>query len=427
MFTTPGFSRAVALGSVMGLVAAVALAAPARAAAGDLDPTFGGDGVVTLEIGDPAGAEGAADLVVLGDGTIFAVGSAGFETHPPVLRTYLLSPTGEPLTPAGGIGPRDGSALRAVARAPGGKVVAVGWAGTFAYEGPLIRSWFLVARFLPNGAPDPSFSGDGFALTAMGAGDAFANDVAVRPDGRIVVTGAATRNGAGVFAAARYTAAGALDPTFGTNGRSFVTFAAGNAEAEAVGIGPDGGVVIAGTSVLPSDGRPSFAVARLRSNGTLDARFSGDGRTIVTFSTRRATAHDVGVMADGRIVVGGVVSSLTGDLFGLARLRTGGGLDTTFDADGKVLTRFTSGDATLWALTLVPGGTIVAAGGADYDLALARYSPNGMLDATFGGDGMVTTDQPDPSAFRGVALMPDGKIMAAGNTGNEPAFARYLA
>jgi uncharacterized delta-60 repeat protein len=419
------FSRALAAGAVSATVMAFALAPPAQAAAGDLDPEFGDGGVVTLEIGDPAGAEGVTDLVILDDGSIFAVGNAGFETHPPVLQTYLLTPGGDPLTPAGGIGPRDGSSLRGVARAPGGKVVAAGWAGTFAEEGPLLRSWFLVARFLPNGAPDPTFSGDGFALTWMSGDDAFASDVAVMADGRIVVTGSAIRDGRVVFAAARYRAGGALDPSFGTNGRSFVPFTAGSAEAEAVAIGPGGGIVLVGTMARATDGRRSFAVARLRADGRPDRSFSGDGKTTVAFPSRSASARDVVVRADGRIVIGGIVSSPTGDLFGLVRLRPGGLLDTAFDVDGKVLTRFVAGDASLWALAGAPSGAIVAAGSAGYDLALARYAPNGALDRTFGGDGMVTTDPEDPSSFRGVALQPDGRIVAAGSIGQEPAFARY--
>ena len=68
------------------------------------------------------------------------------------------------------------------------------------------------------------------------------------------------------------------------------------------------------------------------------------------------------------------------------------------------------------------------------DIALARYLPNGTLDTTFGGDGLVTTDigvaammPPGPA----VALQPDGKIVAAGwsvtsSTGHRSfALARY--
>ena len=50
------------------------------------------------------------------------------------------------------------------------------------------------------------------------------------------------------------------------------------------------------------------------------------------------------------------------------------------------------------------------------DFALARYLPNGTLDATFSGDGRVLTDfgsGSDDYAFA-LALQPDGKIVVAG-------------
>jgi uncharacterized delta-60 repeat protein len=60
-----------------------------------------------------------------------------------------------------------------------------------------------------------------------------------------------------------------------------------------------------------------------------------------------------------------------------------------------------------------------------YDFALARYLPNGSLDSTFGGDGRVSTDFGDGDFAFGLALQPDGKLVAAGITGGTFALARY--
>ena len=74
-----------------------------------------------------------------------------------------------------------------------------------------------------------------------------------------------------------------------------------------------------------------------------------------------------------------------------------------------------------------------AAGGADF--ALARYSPNGLLDASFSGDGKQTTDFGGIDEASGVALQGDGKIVAVGDGGlggtggtgtSDFALARYL-
>jgi hypothetical protein len=63
------------------------------------------------------------------------------------------------------------------------------------------------------------------------------------------------------------------------------------------------------------------------------------------------------------------------------------------------------------------------------DFALVRYNPDGTPDATFGtaGDGKVTTDfgSPAEEAALGVALQADGKIVLAGDAGNNFALARY--
>ena len=78
--------------------------------------------------------------------------------------------------------------------------------------------------------------------------------------------------------------------------------------------------------------------------------------------------------------------------------QTPSGLDAGFGAGGKVITEFggtTSGD---WAsgVAVQPDGKVVAAGQTNVhgptDFALARYYPNGTLDSSFGTGGKVITD-----------------------------------
>lgn len=112
-----------------------------------------------------------------------------------------------------------------------------------------------------------------------------------------------------------------------------------------------------------------------------------------------------------------------------------GMLDTTFDADGKVITSFLTGDAKLFDLVIQPDQKILAAGYAEgstgQDFALARYHPDGSLDASFGFGGQRTTDFGFGNDFgRSVVLQPDGKIIVAGYAANagttDFALARYL-
>jgi uncharacterized delta-60 repeat protein len=101
-----------------------------------------------------------------------------------------------------------------------------------------------------------------------------------------------------------------------------------------------------------------------------------------------------------------------------------GDLDPTFDGDGKVTTSFIFTDEAR-GVAIQPDGKIVAAGVAICDpcagpvtphvFALARYNRDGSLDTTFDGDGRVTTnfDLPESEAFA-VAIQTDGRIIAAG-------------
>jgi uncharacterized delta-60 repeat protein len=418
------------------LVAGLALGQPAWAAGGDLDPTFGDDGItISDDSGD--GTEAAHDVVVLPDGSIFAVGNIAYETAGPFATYERYSSTGERLTvgdPGSVFANFDATSFRAAAVTPEGKVVAVGWAGQLTENGGLIRSRFLVARFLANGSLDPSFSGDGIVVTPMGWGDADANDVGVRGDGRIVVVGDALRR-TGVIAVARYLPGGALDPTFGSNGRAFVSAPAGLWEARSVALDAYGRIIVAARRGLEwsAGGSPRFAVARLHPRGVIDDTFGTAGIATVDFGGRPAAPTEVVVGPDLRIVVGGTAVTPNGDRFALARLLPRGALDPTFDGDGRVLTRFVGGGGSLDGLLRQPDGRIVAGG---WDLpgvfALARYRPNGTLDPTFGTNGMVRLTEPVDGRIEALARQADGKIVAAGSAaGSEaihwtPTYARLL-
>jgi len=122
--------------------------------------------------------------------------------------------------------------------------------------------------------------------------------------------------------------------------------------------------------------------------------------------------------------------------FALARYNPDGSLDTTFSGDGLLTTDFGNNEDRAYAVALQADGKIVATGNASIgitnDFALARYNPDGSLDTTFDTDGLLTTDfgNSEDRAYA-MALQADGKIVAAGyasNGGlNDFALARYTA
>lgn len=112
-------------------------------------------------------------------------------------------------------------------------------------------------------------------------------------------------------------------------------------------------------------------------------------------------------------------------LFAIPLTAAPGDLDPTFDGDGKVTTNFLPVDEAR-GVAIQPDGKIVAAGVAicppcaspatPHMFALARYNRDGSLDPSFGGDGRVTTDfNPGrEDEAFAVAIQSDGKIVAAG-------------
>ena len=125
------------------------------------------------------------------------------------------------------------------------------------------------------------------------------------------------------------------------------------------------------------------------------------------------------IQPDGKIVAVGTAAIKYGeDDFALARYNPNGSLDPTFSGDGRQRTRF-RGYAWAGGVALQPNGKIVAVGtdgpSEEPDFALARYNPNGSLDPTFSGDGRQRTSFGGEFDYAGsVALQGDGKIVAAG-------------
>jgi uncharacterized delta-60 repeat protein len=330
----------------------------------------------------------------------------------------------------------------AVAVQPGGKVVVAGVVNNGGSN-----TDFAVARYNADGSLDASFGTGGKAKTDLlgtGASDT-ANSVALDSQGRIVAGGYARVGGDDDFAVARYLPSGALDTTFnavgtrpgvpGTATYDVTPFAGDTDRANAVAIDAQGRIVLAGSS--DTGGGADFALARLAPDGSLDTSFGGGGTGTVTtpFSANTDQANALALQPDGKLVAAGSASNGDTSDFALARYNADGGLDTSFNATGKVTTPIGSASDAAKALALQPDGKLVAAGfafnGSNFDFALARYNPDGSLDANFDFDGKTTTPiGSSQEEAHALTVQPDGKLVAAGfatNGAREFALVRYNA
>jgi uncharacterized delta-60 repeat protein len=213
-----------------------------------------------------------------------------------------------------------------------------------------------------------------------------------------------------------HAAAGDLDLAFGTNGKVLTSFY-GDGAASVV-LQSDGKIVVAGDSNNGNDS--DFAVARYNSDGTLDTSFSADGEVITDFGGEDY-GTSVAIQSDGKIVVAGYGSSGGPEDFAIVRYNTDGSLDTSFDTDGKLLIdfgRYENGKALAIQTDgkIVLAGNSVAGGGLAANINLVRLNTNGSLDTTFDSDGKVTTDIGPNDDALSIAIQSDGKIIIGGGS-----------
>jgi uncharacterized delta-60 repeat protein len=415
-----GLPPALGILTVLLLIGLMSVASPsltpaAPPAPGDLDVTFGTTGVVTTPIGP--GEDAAAGIAIQSDGRIVAAGYAhnGSDFDFAVVR-YTGSGTLDTTFGASGvvttsIGPGDEWA-RDVAIQSDGKIVAAG----HAYNGSDYD--FAVVRYTSSGDLDTSFGSGGVVTTPIGSGDDWGRGVAIQPDGKIVAAGYAHSGSDHDFAVVRYTGSGTLDASFGNTGVVTTRVSAGDDRLHDVAIQPDGSIVVAGLACSGSD--HDFAVARYTTSGALDTSFGSTGVVTTFISPSNDAANAVAIQSDGKIVAAGHAYSGSEIHVTLARYNTSGTLDTSFGSTGVVTTPIGVPSDYANDVVIQPDGRIVAAGYAygvgNQSAAVVRYTPSGALDTGFGSGGVVTTPIGTGEVrVYGVAIQSDGKIVTMGS------------
>ncbi|OLV17044.1 NPCBM/NEW2 domain-containing protein [Deinococcus marmoris] len=337
---------------------------PAQAQSpGTLDPGFGSGGRVGV---------GGVD-VVAEDGGGVAVLDANF-------KITRLAASGAVLAQSAAMS--DGEA-NAIARQPDGKLVVAGQ-----MDGEMVA-----VRYLSNLTLDPSFGAGGVKkLKVSRAGNlnttstsSVATDVAVQPDGKIVL--------------------------------------AGSAEAPSKALG--GG----GYQPITSD----FAVVRLNTDGTLDPGFGDSGQTTTDlegivpndgYDTSQDFIYGLTLQGDGKILVAGQAGEAGGSAAVLARYLTSGQLDPSFS--GGAVTSGNEIYSTFRAVTVGPDGQITVGGGTDrffVTALLQRFNPDGTAGprATF----HVSDSRIPQTVVTSLISENDGSVVVGGYVSESTYVARF--
>ncbi len=321
---------------------------------------------------------------------------------------------------------------------------------------------FALARYDTNGSLDPTFGSGGFFRSTDD--DWTASSMLVQPDGKIVLAGNAdftnTYDMGNVgFGLKRFNSNGSADNSFGTDGEAYVFIVSNppgsdfaNDAATSAGIQANGKLVVAGYySENNGTYGIGFALARFKSNGTIDSTF-GSGGVVRTYISNTDSsvdlAHAMAIQSDGKIIVAGTsYEPFNYNLLGvtevaLARYDTNGTLDNTFGTNGTVRTSLPGGgqDDEVLSVAIQSDGKILTGGYSitstgpylnlgSTQFAVARFNSNGSLDNTFGNSGVAMTyiaggDSVDDQASA-IALQLDRKVVLAGNTYSASGTGKY--
>ena len=284
---------------------------------------------------------------------------------------------------------------------------------------------FAVARLTASGALDTAFSGDGKQTIDFSSTSEVGWAVAVDSLNRIVVAGNSNQGGSTGydFAVARLTTSGALDTSFSADGKQTIDFGSSDDSGYGVAVDSLDRIVVAGRTYQGGSTSNDFALARLTTSGALDTSFSADGKQTYDFGNNDDAAQDVAVDSLGRIVVSGYsYQSTTYYDFAVARLTTSGGLDATFDSDGKQTIDFGNTTDFAYGVAIDSLDRIIVAGASSqgstgYDFAVAQLSSSGTLNVLFDSDGKQTIDFGGGDDYgTGVAFDPLGRVLVAGQS-----------
>ncbi len=409
-------------------------AGPVLAATGDLDKSFGTQGVVTASLSDYT--DHIQQLAVQPDGNIVAL----------VTRSGMLLPEPETLLmrylPNGALdmGFADNGSLKipsqvgllyvsGLALQADGKMLVAG------YENQAYLDFFAhLSRYNPDGTPDASFGNAGRIVPPTS--DMVIFDVAVQEDGRILITG---YNLNYELIVARYLTDGTPDTSFGTQGIATAKWGAGTYGGD-LAIQPDGAIIVVG-EMEDDNWLHLIMTTRFSATGQLDTGFGSDGMALIRPRNDSwwDSASSIALQPDGGIVVTGASTPSSSEISNIvfARLDANGRLDQSFGNKGFRIIPGSSEISFISDGLVQPDGRIFGGGGdgGQYSKMFGiRLNGNGFADTSFSGDGRVKRKIGSRAFANAVAVQPDGKLVLGGYTGasstsmnEDPAMLRYLA
>jgi uncharacterized delta-60 repeat protein len=404
-----------------------------RPLAGSVDRSFAHRGTFALP-----GREGyVGGIAVQSDQKIVVAGGDWPSLQSGELNVVRLQPNGsrDPTFGTDGVATTritPWAGAEAVALQPDRKIIVAGVTATGNEQ--FDPTLFLLVRYRSDGSLDPTFGNGGVVTTDVlrtthptscwGSG---ASTVTVLHTGKILVGGYLGQDDCVdpsflSFALAEYNSDGSLNTAFGNKGVSITSFTGGDSISR-LAVAPDGKIVAVGYAHgFWHEDFDEIALAKYRSNGSLDTTFGDHGR-VTTGQYTRYDATGLLLRRGGRILLSGwtLNKKLSVRAF-LARFLPHGQRDRSFGHNGFL---------TLGRIKTAPFGLLAQRGGkamvlgdmwrgsgrrAHSDLALIRVRPDGSRDPSFGTEGLRVIQR--RVLFDRAVSQPDGRILVGGEGEN---------
>jgi uncharacterized delta-60 repeat protein len=185
---------------------------------------------------------------------------------------------------------------------------------------------------------------------------------------------------------------------------------------------PSNGTIVIHGSAGQRDQTAMLEVFVRGTPGTLDMGFGQNGVVTIDFGSS-VSNPDMLVGIDDRIVIGSTFADGANRTIALARLTPDGKPDLTFGDQGKDTTTLpAASDFTSSVYLAGLPGRLVAGVGDTTNAWITRYLENGSLDMTFGANGIANVPSTtNLTKLAGVMQRPGGQIVLAGAAGGAPA------
>jgi uncharacterized delta-60 repeat protein len=378
---------------------------------GPLDPSFGNAGVATANI--PGTDAEAWRAVLQPDGKILVAGLARSDHERIAVARFNPDGSLDSAFAGGGAFQFSASAVGdsgafALALAPDGRFYVGGYTNGGSGDA------MVVLRFNADGSLDATYGSNGFATAGLGGGRL--HSLLLLPDGRLMYGGETSDSSARI---------GVLLP----NGAFDATFAIGGARDIAnfwgawdMALQPDGKIVIAGGTT--SSTGTIVAAARVLPSGDMDAGFGSGGIAKVFIrgdpQNGRSQGHGILVEANGTIVVGGTwaENGTTGGSGAAGAVYSDGsdpGGAWFFGVSGSVTAM-----SRVYGLVRMANDGFALVGSSGWDAAISENEAGGVYRSGFHfvrGEGGLpeTTDLGQANVeVRASGLLSDGTLILAG-------------